>query len=222
MKAITFAGLEIHIDEAEKYLQIDNSSESALRAAWPLISSNYPGYEIFFVYNSNEAPAGLMNEIGAKQVGNCHEMRLQRKDIPFSLPPNIVEVTEENYDVFAAYHNENMPPHFGWTSKKIKQDMSRWSIFMSQADGQVNGYILTRVRSPDYADIYNIECEDLTTGKLLMTAAVSHAFELGKPEIQFMADVNSPEEEIASALGFEVKGFYLEYKIDLPGTASQG
>jgi len=209
--------IEILLDESENYIQINDGNESALRNAWPQIVSSYPGHEVVFCYHNNESPVGFMTEIGAEILDDCIEMRVPSREIT-PTPPHITRVTEDNFDTFALFHDKHMEEGVGnWTSRRLKQAFGDWCIFMSLADGQINGYTTAAMWYPNQTEIYCIVAPDLETGKALAAAAVNHTFEVGKAEVLFMADRDSLEKEIALELGFEIKGYYVGYSVVLPG-----
>ena len=211
---LTIAETELIITPEENYIQINDTPEPALRAAWPQIVRDYPGHEINFCYHNNRPPVGFMTEIGAEILDDSLEMRLPRGDAVFIPSPDILPVTEADFDIFAPFHDLRSPDMY-WTSRRIKQDLSRWVLFMSQAEGQINGYVMTAMWDPKQAEFYAVEAPDLATGKALAVTAAAHAFEAGKPEILFMTDEGSLEKEIALALGFEIRGYYISYRIVL-------
>jgi len=212
----TIAGIEIAVlDETERYIQINDKNESELRNLWPHIAPNYPGFEVTFCFRNCEVPMGFVNEIGARLLDDCIEMRVPSVEIALPPLPLLTQVTEENFDTFAAYHDVKILPDFYWTSKRIKQKLGNWCIFMSQVGGQINGYIMATMR-PWEAEIYCIDTPDIATGKTLASAIIAEAFKAGIPEILYMVDYDSREKEIALELGFSIKGYYKGYTIVLP------
>jgi len=212
MKPIDVAGVEILLDEPEHYIQINDSGESSLRTAWPQIVAGYPGYEVFFCYHNNEPPIAFMNEIGAELLDDSLEMRLPRKDIPFTSSPNIVRVTEANFDNFAIYHDITNPgPDMYWTSKRIKKDLSMWLIFISQSKGQINGYIMLSMWDTVCAEIFCLDAMRLEDGVAIASTAIAAAFEAGKTEILYMTE-GKLGEVVAKKLGFSHRGYYKGYR----------
>lgn len=213
MITITVAGLDIFLEEPERYIQINDSTEAALRAAWPTIASSYPGYEFCFCFRNCHVPTGLMGEIGAELLEDCIEMRLPRTDIAYTPSPDIVLVTEANFDIFGPFHDKcNPPPDMYWTSRRIREDLSRWMIYMHLEDGQINGYCMNSMWQPD-GEIFCIEAPNLEIGKALTATVLAHTFEAGKPEMLNMVTEGTLEQEISVALGFAVTGFYTAYRI---------
>jgi len=212
MKPINIAGVEILLDVKEQYIQINDSSESDLRTAWPQIVASYPGYQIFFCYHNNKPPINFMNEINAELLDDSLEMRLLCKDISFTSSPNIVQVTEANFDNFAVYHDKCNPgPDMHWTSRRLKEDLSRWLIFISQPRGQINGYTMLSMWDPACAEIFCLEATGLADGAAIASTAITAAFEAGKSEILYMTE-GKLGEEIAKELGFSHKGYYKGYR----------
>jgi len=218
MKPISIAGIEIHVEEAENYIQINDCDDEALRAAWPQVAAAYPGFEVVFCYHNRPVPVDFMNEIDAELLESCIEMRLPRKDFTAQKQPSleITRVTEENFAEFAEFHDQRNPaPDMYWTGRRIKDAFEKWSVFALYDNGQITGYALMAMWQAKQGEIFCIEALDIAIGKVVASTAITHAFAEGKPEILNMVDRGSQEEAISLELGFSAVGYYIAYRINL-------
>ena len=140
------------------------------------------------------------------------EMRLTHKYFQVSDMSHIVQITEIDFDIFAALHDKRNSEMY-WTSERIWQDLTRWGIFGLWSEGQIAGYILIAMWNPVQAEIFYIETIELTQGEALITAASAFAFEKGKNEVLYMADENTIGYKAALTIGYRVTGYYQGYEV---------
>ena len=210
------AGNEILIEEAERYAQVnDVVNADALGAVWAELKARDCGYDAWFCYHDTDAPALLVDEIGAVPVDDCVEMRLSKRGYANLLCSGAEQIAETDLDAFYACYDERNPGMY-WTSKRISSDLSRWGIFTILSEKQIQGYILIGVWDPVQAEIYCVEAGNSEHGETLIRAASGFAFDKGKAEVLYMADKNSVAHTAALAAGFVESGKYTGYRKTVP------
>ena len=207
-----FAGHEIFVEESEHYLQANDISITDINVLWEQMKIYYENYDVMFCYHNTKVPVGFMSIIGAVLVDDCVEMRLAEKYFKVSDIYNVVQVTEIDFEAFAAFHDERNPEMY-WTSERIKKDLNRWGIFMLSSGSQIASYILIAMWNPTQAEIFCVETTEHIQGEALIAAASAFAFEKGKTEVLYMADENTIAHKAALAIGFHITGYYQGYEI---------
>jgi hypothetical protein len=215
-RKVNIGGVEFHVWDVDRQLQLDDINDSDLRRIWPQIETDFADYEKWYCCHNTDTPA-FISEIDAVLEDDCTEMRLyadapEAKNLTGYEVAGMVRVTEGNFAEFAALHDARSPD-ISWTSERIRRDLSRWGIFALRSGGGFNAYILLAVSNPTMAEIYVVDAPDTGQRKALITYAAKYAFENGKSEVLFQADRDSAEYEEALAVGFEIKGFYKGYRI---------
>jgi len=210
MKVVDISGIDVLIEDDEKYLQI-NDAHSLDMVFWGQIKSRYMGFEVMFCYHNTTAPVQFLNSIGAELADDCIEMHLYSSDSEFAETEDIFIVNELSFNEFAEYHDKCNPDVY-WTSVRIKTDLSRWGIFIMKSADTITGYSLISLWDSVQAEIYNVESDSEKLPDLI-THSARYAFNMGKTDVLFMADKDSIQHSAALSAGFEVSGFYQGYKI---------
>ena len=155
-------------------------------------------------------PYEFLDEIGAVLIDDNVEMRLTPEDFIASDTHGVSRLVETDFSAFAVYHDKRNPDMY-WTSERIKNEVSRWGIFLL-SDKQIIGYILLAMWDMEQAEIFVVTAADGIQYKAMITASVMYAFSNGRNSILFMADKNTIEYEAALAVGFKATGQYKGYK----------
>jgi len=211
-------GLQILCEPDEKYIQVDDITDAGLRAIWPRLVADYPGFHVDFTFHNTLAPIGFLNEIGAEVADDCIEARLLQKDLiePPAAEANlaITRIDASNYATFAALHDKANPEMY-WTSTRLKKNIEsggRWDIF-----GIFDGETL---RSYGFLRSWEIYCvhadrNDIEAHVALIAAMSKQAFEIDpNADVLFMIDVKDYVQLGAALhLGFRRAGHYISYSV---------
>ena len=204
-------GIEIIVSDIARYLQLNDISGSDLTKIWGQIKTDYALYEKWICYhNYPEIPFALLDEMGTVLENDCIEMRLTADNFNYTKVWGVIRITEENFDMFAAYHNKRNPEN-GAKSEHIKRNFSNWAIFALLTDNKITDYIVLAIGNPIQAEIYCVEASDGVKCKELIISAAKYAFDQGKKEVLYMADENTIEHKEAISVGFINTGFYKGY-----------
>ena len=208
MEKITVGQIELLVEKADRYLQINDAGGSALEAAWRQIDTEYKPYDKWFCYHTTEPPADFLKKIGTALEDNDIAMRLTASSYRAKDSSGCIAVTEESFKDFAACHDQSHSEMY-WNSEKIGRDLSRWAIFMLPE----GGYILQAMWDARQAEIFCLEAASETACEPLLQAAAALAFDSGKKEILYMAESDSLGQQAALKAGFAVRGFYKGYLV---------
>jgi len=203
--------MQLHVKDADKYLQINDATEADLRKEWSALLAQYPGYEIWLCFRNVDIPAAFLAEIGAALEDDCVRMVMNAPPAEQFPSPPIEQITPATIDEFTAHHDARINDMY-WTGARLKADLARWGIFCTRADGRLADYTIMSLRHETEAEIFCLEGDEGHFPALLAHAA-RHAFGVDKTEVLFMAD-NEAEKDAAVAVGFETAGFYRGYKIE--------
>ena len=225
---VKIENVELLITESEKYMQINDISEEKIAIVWERISTDYPGYEVFFSFNSErmavdqKVPVQFLARINAKIVDDTLNFRLKKENFSSEVKKEleIVQLTEADFDEFSQFHDSRNPDFF-WTNKRIKERLSIWQIHILKEKGQLSGYVMTMIkqRNLEYqAEIFAIEVNNESEFKTLLSTTCQSAFAIGKTEILYMIEKTAPAryQEIAVEIGFKETGFYQGFRTFLP------
>ena len=205
-------GVEILVEESEHYLQANDIDTANIHRLWLEIKSRYSNYDVMFCYHNTNAPLEFMRSINAVLADDSVEMRLTHKCLQSSNMYHITQVTETDFNIFAAFHDKRNPKMY-WKSERIRQDLARWGIFILWSDRQIAGYILVAMWNLVQAEIFCVETTELAQAEALIAAASAFAFEKGKTEVLYMDDENTLGHKAALAIGFRVTGYYQGYVV---------
>jgi len=230
-------GVELLLEPAENYLQVNDVTEDDLRGIWPHLLEKFPGNEAFFCFRNVPIPMEYLTKIGGVLLDDNIELRLSVSDFEKHAEiggiangtatdgtetHNIAVITPENFDAFAKAHDTNNPDMY-WTSRRIRERMDVWRIFACANKGIITDYImvmhpLNEVLEPhSVSEIFCCQSKDTAKAKALLTAAALSSFANGVDEILYMID---KDEEICKnatvSIGFRECGFYQGYKVILP------
>jgi len=213
MGNILIDGIEVIVSDVNQYLQINDISGSDLAKIWGRIKSDYTSYEKWICYhNYDEIPFALLEDIHAVLEDDCIETRLTAENFIYSDISEVVRITEEKFEEFADYHDK-CNPECGAKSERIKQNFSRWGVFVMLSSDKITDYIIIAVRDPKEAEIFCVEASDNIKYKALITSAAKYAFDNGKTSVLCMADENTIVHKAALSVGFANEGFYKGYRI---------
>jgi len=212
----------LQINEQEKFIQINDISAEALSATWAQLVKDYPGYEVFFSYNSERmadgqvVPVGELAEIGAELVDDMLAFRLRFSNFKPITETNlsITPLDEAGFSTFAEFHDQHYPDIY-WTSERIAKRLDIWQIFTLKEDGQITGYTMAMV-TPNNAEIFAIVPADDLSFKTLLATACNQVFTVEKEEVLYMIDRKAATNQtLAKEVGFEKTGFYQGYRFIL-------
>jgi len=116
-------GIGVLVEEAEKYLQINDSSDMDI-GFWEQQRSRYAGYDVAFCYHNAAPPVEFLSSIGAAIVYDSVEMRLSKDEPPTAIAHDVHPIDESSFGVFAALHDRRNPDMY-WTSRRVGDDLSR-------------------------------------------------------------------------------------------------
>ncbi|MCL2030747.1 MAG: hypothetical protein FWG93_04310 [Oscillospiraceae bacterium] len=211
MKKTTIAGIEVFLEESERYIQVNDADENAMNALREELDRDYPAYTLVFCYHNTEPPAACLESVHAVLADDCVELRLFPENLTAHTGIIPERVSEARFAEFAAFHDRHNPDLY-WTSRRIARDLSRWGIFTVRTDGRLAGYIVLAVWDPLQAEIFCLFARTAAQKEALLRTAAAYAFGLGIPQVLLMADTLADHEEAASAAGFRpTGGFYKGY-----------
>lgn len=207
MEEIIFGQTKCYIISSEKYLQINDATDS-IKQDWDKIRTAYPDFHVAFSFTTHrtsaiqlDIPLKFLQQIGAKLVDDCVEIRLSKQDFKAYDTEKVFPVTKNNFSDFAKRHDQ-LEPDMYWNSQRIKETLPAWTIFVS-AD---KSYIMARLND-ELPEIYDLQAPNPQTQKNLLSALAKITFDKGKSQLLFMVD----RKENLSALteiGFQAKGYY--------------
>jgi len=215
VQLITINGFEVYVEEADKYVKINDINAKDLPLVWESICKRFPGYEFDLCYHDMPPPIEALSPIGAELLEDCIEMQVSKDEfIPY--PCNsITPLVKTDFDAFAALHDK-ANPECGGTSKIIQRKWDNWRVFLLRKDGEIIGYSIICIAMRDAAmgEIFCIWTDNGTHRKALISAVTSCAFENNKNVITYMVDRDNKEEyEAATAVGYKETGYYIGYQV---------
>ncbi|MCL2364412.1 MAG: hypothetical protein FWC71_07105 [Defluviitaleaceae bacterium] len=225
MESVFIQGVEIRAEVSENYIQINDVSEADLRKIWSEVCVRFAGFELNFCFRNVAIPEAALAEIGAEVLEDCLRMVLAPADfVPAynyysdSDYCGVEPLEDKDFDTFARMHDAL--PDMYWTSARVRDKRDIWGIFVLYNMGIIIGYsmIMTQMRDETMAEIFAVETAEgyqhVNPRSALVSAAVAHAFKLGKQQIIYMVDSDNPlEKEAAEAVGFTQAGFYIGYTV---------
>ena len=208
---INIDGIEVLIEDANHYLQINDINGTDLCMIWQRLKTDYTGYDKWFCFRNVEIPISLLDELGAVLEDDSTQMFLYADKTNESEIIGVEQITEESFNEFATIHDERHTDMY-WTGERLSHDLSRWGVFCLRFKVEVSDYIIMSMRDTTQAEIFCVEASDTIKRKKLIAFAAKYAFDNGRTEVLYMVD-NDAERESALSVGFADTGFYKGYKI---------
>jgi len=222
MKHVKINGVEIYIEEAESYIQINDIQGHDLAAIWDILIAKYPGYEIVLCFHDMPVPTDILEKIGAELLEDCLELQVRPQDIQPHGGFDIVPLQKSDFGGFAKLHDTvNPAPDMYWTSSRIWPKWDNWRIFVCKSNGEIIGYsmIMVALRDESIGEMFAVHADNPALRKALLSAAVASAFECGKSVVLNMVERNDTgAQEDSFAVGFREVGYYQGYCVRQVGT----
>lgn len=198
--------------EQDRYLQIDGfyisgDTEQAITEFIEYTRENFAGYSLYFGFPKKNARA-----INALQNNGCelfeeayHDIFILENFVAQSELAGIVKVTESNFSEFRKIHKTDEYTY--WTSERIYETLSDWSVYLLYRDEIAEGYICARngeIFDLGYRDKY-----DGNTYKALVTAILNELKAQGRKHLIFFNEEES--QPAALEIGFQCVAEYALY-----------
>ncbi len=207
---IVIDGVAAICDVSSSYLQLNDVDGAALSGVWPKLATDYAGFDKWLCYHNSPAPVEFLEEIGAVIVDDCVEMRATSA---LTLPRNTLpvrQIGDHEFDAFAVHHDKQNAEMY-WNSERIRRDSKDWAIFT--VDRPVTGYLLLSLRDATQAEIFSVDACSQEACEALLSYAAACAFQAGRREVLYMADVGAAGVKAALQIGFVAKGHYQGYRV---------
>jgi hypothetical protein len=210
-----FSGVDVFLEEAERYVQINDIEGCELLRIWDEFKVQYFGFECNLCFHNMEPPYDALNKIGATLLEDCIGMEL----IPGNFKPyryvEVAPLDKNDFDDFAKLHDQL--PDMYWTSHRIWDRFDdMWRIPVYKEQGEIVGYSLINIsmRRRNEGEFYAVEAPTAHIRKTLLSAAVEEAFKAGKDYILRMVERGSDAEyEESEAIGFREVSYYRGFEI---------
>jgi len=210
MKPVQIDGVEIFVEEAENYIQINDIQEHDLATIWNSLIAKYPGYEVVLCFRDMPHPTGILAKIGAELLEDCLKLQVKPQEVRPHGGLGIVPLQKTDYESFAKLHDKTNPDMY-WTSRRVLAKWDIWRIFVHKTNAKITGYamIMIAMRDESKSEIFAVEAENPVLRGALLSSAVTSAFECGKSVVINMVERNNAnEQEDSLAVGFREVGYY--------------
>jgi len=217
VKSFNINGIEVFMEEATKYIQINDIQEKNLLEIWEYLRKHFPGYKLVLCFRNMAAPEKTLATIGAEVLEDCVTMHATPSCF---IPCNTNEVTLLEKADFVAFFtsHDKVNPECGGTSQRIWDKWDSWRVFLLRKNGEIIGYsiILINLRDATMGEIFCVWAENLAHGQALLSAATQCAFENNKNVVVYMIDRdNTNEHKTALAAGYQETGYYVGYRVNI-------
>jgi len=217
MKTVDIGGIEIYVEESEKYIQINDIQGEDLARVWEALTHRYPSYEVVLCFRNMPAPTDMLDSIEAVVLEDCIEMRVTPQGYKPHACQEITLLTKDDFAKLAAHHDKiNPAPEFYWTSQRILDKWDIWRIFVVKTGGETVGYamLMLKLRDETIGEIFGAWAEDPAHRKALFSAMAGCAFDSGKATVVRMIERSDTcEYDAALAVGFCEVGYYVGYQV---------
>lgn len=176
-------------------------SEAAFAKMLAFIETNYPGYQLDFVFNPrNRAIVRPLKAKGALFEPEQQKM-LQSGSVPEISTEHVEPLSEGWYEQYRAIHHTETY----WTAERILSAQNRFRVLLAIDNGRVIGY-LDVTCCHEENEIYDLYVIPEAAGRGLELELPVKAFEMnGRRPIMVLVDVDKTKEiEIYDQAGFEV------------------
>jgi len=203
----------IHINEAERYVQINEPDDDRLEAIIQNLGILYPGFTVDICYHNQPHPVEIIERLAAEMLDDAIELRLSRDNFVPASPDGITSQDSDLAELIP-FHDARYPDMY-WNGARLSRHRNDWDIAVNRANGQINGYALAR-KAPQTYDIYCVYAESADDARRLLSYTASAAFEAGAQEMLRMAERHNKDElAAASELGFVEQGYYRMFRMVL-------
>jgi len=241
MKLHTIDGIEVFVEEADRYVQINDISGKDLSVVWETLQKDFHGYELVLCFRDVVVPVEALATIKAEVLEDCITMTVTqdgfvscgRDDVTDGLiscdcsdaipdgliPCNCSEISpleKSGFAAFAALHDK-INPECGGTSQGIWRKWDNWRVLLLRKNGEIIGYtiLLVALRDTTMGEIFCVWAGSHAYRKALLSAVVQIAFENGKDVVLYMVDRDNTDElTAATEVGFQEVGYYVGYRVE--------
>ncbi|MCL2557537.1 MAG: hypothetical protein FWE09_03575 [Treponema sp.] len=221
MELAKIGGTEIFLDAAEKYAQINDIDARDFEAVWEGLRAQRAGYEAVFCFRDSPEPLEALTDIGAAVLEDCVKMRLLPKDFRNRDGGRAELLSKTDFANFSAvYDAQAQAEEMFWTGARILERWDIWRIFVLREGKKIIGFLTLMIdmRDASIGEIFCIFADNRVDMESLFSASATCAFDSGKREVIFMAELDDAHRmEAASAVGFEAVGHYRAYRALVPG-----
>jgi len=216
MERIKFNGIDIFVEEAENFIQINDIQGDDLLRIWEPLTTQYPGFEVTLCFRDMTVPTAALDSIGAVVLEDCISMKVTPPEFK-PHPSHEIELLEmADFDEFAALHDKLNPDtsDMYWTSRRMRDKWDIWRVLVLKIDGKITGYsmIMVSQNGGTQGEIFCVEADTVDHRKALVSATVDCAFNVGNKLVLNMVDRdNTRDYDVSLAVGFRETGFYVGY-----------
>ena len=214
-KNIMFNGINVFLEEAERYVQINDIKGGELLRIWDEFKVKYAGFECNLCFHNMEPPYDALDKIGATLLEDCIGMELTPDNFKPFRQVEVILMDKKDFTGFAKLHDQL--PDMYWTSRRIWDRFDdMWRISVYKEKDEIIGYSLINIsmRNRNEGEIYAVEAPTPQVRKALLTAAAEEAFKVGKEYILRMVERGSDTEyEESEAIGFCEVSYYRGFEI---------
>jgi len=212
---INIQDVEVSVIDDDLYLQISDPSEADLYKIWAEITTSYPNYEKWLCFRNVEIPHAFLQEHNAILKDDCIRLLLYPNAFIYDETQTAEAITVETFPELAALHDQSYSDMY-WTGERLGRDLTKWGIFCTRCPkGKISDYIIISNWQTGMAEIFCIHTTSHDNCKKLLNTAAKYGFDIGKPNVLYMADniPNGIDHDTALAIGFVNEGFYQGYQL---------
>ena len=198
--------------EQDRYLQIDGfyisgDPERAITEFIEYARKNFAGYSLYFGFPKKNARAiNALQNSGCELVEEAyHNIFILENFVAQSELAGVVKVTESNFSEFRKIHKTDEYTY--WTSDRIYETLSDWSIYLLYRDETTEGYICAR--NGEIFDLGYRDKFDGDTYKALVSAILNELKAQGRKYLIFFNEEES--QKAALEIGFQCVAEYVLY-----------
>lgn len=221
--------INIFVEVQESYLRvityIEKDFEEVMEQIISYLKEQYPAYKVHFCYpKENVTVIDYFEKRQYECIEASHDLRLIVKDVPsiHKDESNISRLTKNEFNSYAIFHDKHAGEEMYWNSSRLYKAFDSWYIYLYTRSSEIQGSILICKAGADAIEIFGLFVEETMDQTNVMKELLAYSIHKvieeeqdAKQAIFFVEEQNSIQYEIAKQMGFEDKGGFRCYSIDL-------
>lgn len=224
-----FGVIELFVEVEERYLQaktyILNNFAEQMDEVIAYLRAQYPGFTVHFGYPREHVMAAqyfiahhyeCIEASSDLRLATCQVVDKQK------IGSHIERLTKENFASYASFHDQHGGQQMYWNSERLYANFESWYIYVWYSGTEIKGSILICKAGQDAIEVFGLFVEEEPEKYEITEELLDHSIlqilaqEEGIQEVIFFVDEKDRiQYEVTRKLGFEEKGSYRCYAIDL-------
>lgn len=223
------ASVHVYVEQQENYLRvmtyIERVFDHVMEELVSYLKERYPTFKVHFCYpKENTTAINYFEKMNYECIEASHDLRLAVKEGCYrdEEKPYISRVTKNEFASYGAFHDKHAGEDMYWNSSRLYEAFDSWYIYLYTQNAHIQGSIMLCKAGANAIEIFGLFVEEVANQSEVLKELLAHAIhkvlevEQGIEQvIFFVEEQDTMQYELAKQIGFEDKGGFRCYSMDL-------